>query len=366
MSLSKLPSGRWRAQVYDPGTGRNVSVSKILGPAYASFASKRDAKAAREKAREALAGRRADITVTDFRDRWLNDPLFARPKRSTMIHNQERTQAFTDRYGSLPMRLVTDEVVAEWLAAGNAGTVPSLKAMWNDAMSVKAGRATDSNPWVGVKLPSKRGRRRDQVPPEDKVKEAITAAHKIGGAYFAAWLQVAAYTGMRPGELDALRWPCIDYDTGRILVREQWSPKTQAFTTPKNGQIRKAPLTPPARAALLKLPADHEFCFVNLRGQHFTPSSRAYAWKAVKAAIDWDGPLYLATRHWAGSYMINELGLSPEDVAISLGHTDGGYLVRTLYGHLDEEKALDRVTQAYERAAGGNVTSLRAVDGGAS
>jgi hypothetical protein len=45
------------------------------------------------------------------------------------------------------------------------------------------------------------------------------------------------------------------------------------------------------------------------------------------------------------------LELPTEDVAIALGHTDGGELVRKLYGHRDRERALDRVTAAYERTA---------------
>ena len=31
MSISKLPTGRWRAQVWDPVRGHNVSVGSVLG-----------------------------------------------------------------------------------------------------------------------------------------------------------------------------------------------------------------------------------------------------------------------------------------------------------------------------------------------
>jgi hypothetical protein len=48
-----------------------------------------------------------------------------------------------------------------------------------------------------------------------------------------------------------------------------------------------------------------------------------------------------------------------EDVAIALGHTDGGELVRKLYGHRDQERALDRVTAAYGRTA--SLTQMRLV-----
>ncbi len=53
------------------------------------------------------------------------------------------------------------------------------------------------------------------------------------------------------------------------------------------------------------------------------------------------------------------LELPSEDVAIVLGHTDGGELVRKLYGHRDQERAFDRVTAAYERTA--SFTQMRLV-----
>jgi hypothetical protein len=34
-------------------------------------------------------------------------------------------------------------------------------------------------------------------------------------------------------------------------------------------------------------------------------------------------------------------------VAVQLGHTDGGRLVQVLYGHPDEERALDRLLMAF-------------------
>lgn len=47
-----------------------------------------------------------------------------------------------------------------------------------------------------------------------------------------------------------------------------------------------------------------------------------------------------------GWYVGSLRELPSEDVAIALWHTDGGQLVRRLYGHRDRERALDRVTVA--------------------
>jgi hypothetical protein len=81
---------------------------------------------------------------------------------------------------------------------------------------------------------------------------------------------------------------------------------------------------------------------------NWRPSTRAYHWKAVRAASGWPHSLYLATRHFAGWWMFDQLLLPAEDVAFALGHEDGGELVRRLYGHRDRDAALERVKRAFE------------------
>ena len=49
--------------------------------------------------------------------------------------------------------------------------------------------------------------------------------------------------------------------------------------------------------------------------------------------------------------------MSSEDVAIALGHQDGGNLVRRLYGHRDKGRALDRIVGAYADAANGHAAT---------
>lgn len=351
MTISKLPSGHWRARIWL--NGKDVSVAQIVGSGPSSFATKRDARDAYDQARRMLRGGAGDsVTVGEFWKRWTSDPIFARPKKSTNRHNRERTRAFAERYGTVALDQVGRRVVNEWLTGGQrTGTVPALRAMFADAQRYEL---TDRNPFAKLGIAKTRGNADVKPPSEDVVWELIRAARRISGPSFAAWLQVAAFTGIRPGELDALRWDAVDFDRDRILVAEQYTPT--GFSLPKNGRRRWAPLTQPAREALTALPRDASFCFVNLRGEHWTAPARAYHFKAAKAAVGYAGTLYLATRHFAGWYMTNVLGLSAEDVAKGLGHTDGGYLVRTLYGHLDEELALGRVVDAYRER--GNVRPL--------
>lgn len=359
MSIQKLGPGRYRAQVY--ANGRNVSVGKVLGGS-SVFPSKAKAVQARAMARERLrTAVTRGPTVAEWAERWWTDPLFAPPKESTALWRREVTHAFVDQHGSMLLRDVDDDVVGAWLAGGNrAWTAPGLAKMFADAASRKAGRLIASNPWRDLGLQKSTGNKHKPPPPEELVWSMIRHARRLTAPSFAAWLQFAAFTGMRPGEIDALRPDAIDFEKGRVWVGEQFNPKVRAFTLPKNGQTREAILTPPAREALLALPRE-KFVFTTLRGTHYTPSSRHASWNKVRSAAGYADTLYLATRHFAGWYMVNVLELPSEDVAIALGHTDGGELVRTLYGHREKDRALARVQAAYESV--GNVTPLRVIEG---
>lgn len=348
MSITRVARNKYRVQVYDQRTGRNVSVGKVLGGS-SYRTTKKDAKQAREQARELLARAGTDgPTVKQFAYRWRTDRLFARPKGSTDLQNHWAVKEFVDLYGHMPIAHISHTQVADYLAGGNRiARIPALRAMFNDAASAKAGRLVTSNPFAKLGITRTTGNRNRQPPSEQQVQKLIAAARAKAGPAWAAWLQVACYTGLRHGELDGLRWEHVDFASGRIHVREQFNGHTRSFTAPKNGLTRPALLTPPAREALLSVPRTSEFCFQAPRGGHYTPAARRAPWARTREHAGYDGSLYLATRHFAGWYMVNILVLDSEDVAFALGHEDGGELVRRLYGHRSREDALKRAADAF-------------------
>jgi hypothetical protein len=83
---------------------------------------------------------RVGVTVREFWNDWTSDPLWLRPARSTKITNRAATHRFITEYGDLPLRSIGDEQVAAWLKGGrNVGTVPALRAFFNDAASPPLG-----------------------------------------------------------------------------------------------------------------------------------------------------------------------------------------------------------------------------------
>jgi hypothetical protein len=69
--------------------------------------------------------------------------------------------------------------------------------------------------------------------------------------------------------------------------------------------------------------------------------------------------LYPATRHYFGWYAWNVLELDARGIALHFGHSDGGDLVRNLYGHADGKLALERVREAFTQARPHLPLSLR-------
>jgi len=365
VTISRLPSGRYRVQVWDAALGRNVSAAQVIGGGPRSFRTYREARAAEAKAYERLGEARSGVTVAEFRERWITDRLFERPKESTNIHNAERTKAFADKYGDVPIDQIGDEHVGQWLAGGRRNAqVPALRAMFNDARSAKAGRLLTTNPFAGLGIAKTKGNKHVQPPNQEQMWAMLDAARRLTPPSFVDWLETACFTGMRPGELDALQFSQIRWADEEIDVTVQWNVKAKAFTEPKYGRYTIA-LVGHARETLLRARSrrdtDAPYVFPTLRGTHYTPSSRTHHWNRVRvgAGLPETTTLYLATRHYFGWYAMNVLLLDAATIATQLGHRDGGQLVEQLYGHPDARLRRNKLRQAFDATA--KVHPLRVV-----
>jgi integrase len=350
---NQLPSGRWRGRVRHPRTGKQVAPSTVIGGPK-TYPTRRAAERAEDQARDALLGiAERGTTVREWWEEWTTSPLWARPAESTNLHNRERTVAFALAYGERPVRAIDHLVVAEWLKGGrNTGTVPALRAMFNDARKPQAGMLVDRNPFSGLGLRQTKGRKNTQPPDYGHVARMLAAGDALTPPSFAAYLLTACWSAARPGELDALMWTDLDFENEEIRIERQWNAKVRKLTSPKHDSRRTIAMTEQVRERLERLPRESEFVFTTLRGTHYTPSSRNPHWNRVRCGIGLgDVDLYTATRHFFGWYALNVLGLPDHVIAMQLGHVDGGKLVRELYGHPDAAIARERIRRAFRETA---------------
>jgi integrase len=108
------------------------------------------------------------------------------------------------------------------------------------------------NPVSGVERhPVKLAGDIDVFSPEEVWALVRTATSEQDGAIYLT----AAFTGLRRGELIALRWRDVDFAGSVLRVRASYA--GGALTAPKSGKVRSVPLAPEVAQALARL-ADRE------------------------------------------------------------------------------------------------------------
>lgn len=338
---------RWAVEVYD---AERASGKRYVG----TFDTQREARAAE---RDELATRTSKRlphsreTVGSFAERWLE--LRPRRKESTNIAYREQVKPFVEVHGDMLLEEVGVELALGWLNE-KRWTHGGIRAMFSDARRMGL---VETNPFTELRLRGSRGRKDLDVLSVDEVNAVVGCVDEVWSGEVAltvkALVLLSAFTGMRPAELYGLRWSDLDFRESEIGVARQYSPKSRTFEAPKNGLTRKIVLTPPAREGLLALPRPMDpaaLVFRASRGGPMTGRVQHYYWHPVRCRFGNPSMDLYELRHFCASWLLNDLGLPPQDVAHQLGHTDGGALVQRLYGHPSEKLARDRI----KRAVGGS------------
>ncbi len=285
----------------------------------------------REKARQVeaewLLRRRAGEmrSCRDFARFWL-EGYAKRVKASSYDTGRSSLRVFLNTFGERALDSI-DPTEAERWAREQRWAVPVVVTMLNDAVEK---RLLLVNPFKGL---SKKGPgRRDTDPLTVADVERLAAiAGELHGQTMCSFVLFTAYSGMRVGEVFALRWEDIDFRRGRILVRRRLY--RGQLDLPKSNKTREIVLTPQARSALDPLNRSSEWVFTAKRGGHMTQSTLTYYWQGIVAAFGRPVTPH-ELKHFAGHYLYVTLGLPARVVAVQLAHT-GPRLVEELYGHGD-------------------------------
>ncbi len=151
----------------------------------------------------------------------------------------------------------------------------------------------------------------------------------------------AAFTGLRRGELLALRWRDVDFAGSTIRVRASYA--AGALTSPKSGKVRSVPLAPEVAGALAKLAererfsSDDDLVFVGETGSYLDGSAlrRRYKQALERATLR---PLrFHDLRHTFGTRMIAKADI--RRVQEWMGHADVQTTMRYLHYAPREEDA---------------------------
>lgn len=321
--------------VYDPAVKRKRWVG--------TFPTRREARQAEREAESRPRTQGAE-TCDSFADRWLDDFPRAAPATRKTYHYGIR--GFATAFGGVLLCDLDRPAARAWAKGAPQSNVRVVRAMFNDA--INEGLHPGPNPFANLRLEQPRGRKDLQALTADEVADLADCALKVHGAYgevFRAIILFAGYVGLRPGELCALERRDVTVD--EVTIRQNLD-GTNQLKKPKNGKARTVILPPVARDALRSVPSslDVPWLFTTPTGRRLSKNTLHYYWRPVRALFGRSDMDFYELRHFCATHLL-ELGVAHADVAVQLGHTDGGALVMSTYGHPSEDLARLRLKRAF-------------------
>ena len=372
--VDKLPSGRYRARVYGPDAERVTR----------TFATKADADAW-------IAIQRTDISRGEWIDPNLRSTPFADWAKDWLDHIRVRPNTYRQYevslrvhvlpvFGKRPVGSITRAEVRKFIAglldggaapgtAANARKV--LRLVLTEAVEANALKA---NPCDRVRVP--RGRREEMVflTPE----QINVLAHEIANPprprrhpqktypQYGLLVRFAAFSGLRPGEIAALRVGRVNVLRATVDVTETVSETDDGlvYTDPKTYERRTVPIPRSLARELGELIAQRsdpsDFVFTSPDGGplvHSNYYSRQFKPAVLRSGLP-KGTRAHDLRHTAVALMVSQ-GAHLLSVKERLGHSSIN-VTYDRYGHLYpslEEALTDRLDEVYGQTTDESVRS---------
>jgi integrase len=324
-------------------------VQKKLGPAWtdrgrpaAGYYTKRLAEdALREVLHEARRGTlpgtiRSGATFADAAAEYLRYCEHDRGcKPSTLRDYRSNLRAhLLPAFGGRPLEAITPEAIDAW-----RGSLTGLSSRTRNKLLVVMGgvmrRAQHvwglpSNPVASVEKHRQRASGDIEVFSPEEVLALVRAA---GSEQDAAIYLVAAFTGLRRGELLALRWRDVDFAGSVIRVRTSYA--AGQLTTPKSGRVRSVPMAPHVAGALARLAqrpnwvGDDDLVFPGEAGDYLDGSALRRRYTAALARAGLRPLRFHDLRHTFGTRMIAKADI--RRVQEWMGHADVQTTMRYLH-----------------------------------
>jgi integrase len=255
-------------------------------------------------------------------------------------------------FGELALEDITTASIDRW-RAGLTGLSPRTKNKLLVVMHGVMRRAAQvwglpDNPVAGVEKQRTRSTGDLEVLSPEEVMALVRAAgsERDGAIYL-----TAAFTGLRRGELLALRWRDVDFPGSVIRVRASFA--AGELTSPKSGKVRSVPMAPDVAEALARLGrredfvTDDDLVFPGSAGEYLDGSALRRRYGAALARAGLRPLRFHDLRHTFGTRMIAVSDI--RRVQEWMGHADVQTTMRYLhYAPRREDAAL--VAKAFRRA----------------
>ena len=183
--------------------------------------------------------------------------------------------------------------------------------------------------------------------------EVEVIAGRMEEAQDAAFIRIAAYTGLRLGELRALRWDDIDWMRRFVHVRRSYTRTEEG--PPKSGKVRSVPLSDQSARVLEELSrrehfiADEDLVFISPTGHRLDDSKIRRRFHDALDALGLPHARLHDLRHTFGTLAVQAFPLT--DVQAFMGHANIQTTMIYVH-HVPQHDAADRLTSLLNQASG--------------
>ncbi len=326
----------WYAKYRLPD-GRQVQ--RRLGPAWtergrppAGYFTKRLAEywlrdALDQARRGTLAGQvRTGATFADAAAEWLRYVEHDRQRKPSTVEGYRVIvrSMLLPAFGEQRLEDVTTPMIESWLTRVDKAASTRLKALvLMHGIFVRARKVYGLmvNPVADVEKPSQQRSGDIEVFSPEEVMALVRAA---ASEQDAAIYLTAAFTGLRRGELVALRWRDVDFASHTLRVRASFAAGHE--TTPKSGKVRSVPLAPQVAEALAKLGqrkhgvGEDDLVFPGSSGDHLDARALARRYETALKRAGLRRLRFHDLRHTFGTRMIGKTDI--RRVQEWMGHAD--------------------------------------------
>ena len=170
----------------------------------------------------------SNLLLKDWLDQWFRDYCVGHLEKTTLASYRDKIDHYiVPVLGNIPIGRLTGQEVQQWInritkSSPASGRKISPKSVRNALLVLRPAleRAYDlhlirENPAAQVVLP-KRVRFKPTIYSDEDIQKLLTVAHGTD-LYFPLMLDL--FTGMRRGELIALRWGDIDFESKKLHVQ---------------------------------------------------------------------------------------------------------------------------------------------------
>jgi integrase len=269
---------------------------------------------------------RTGATFADAAAEWLRYVEHDRRRKPSTVAGYRAivTSQLLPRFAELPIESVTTQMIESWI--GSVQRSPSTRTKALVLMHGILQRARKlwhlpTNPVTDVEKPPQTRSGDIQVYSPEEIRALVRAAASDQDA---ALFMTAAFTGLRRGELLALRWRDVDFAGSLIRVRASYA--AGALTTPKSGRVRSVPMAPDVAGALARLGqrgayvSEDELVFAGQLGQYLDARALVRRYDAALARAGLRRLRFHDLRHTFGTRMIAKADI--RRVQEWMGHAD--------------------------------------------